>query len=144
MSGCLAFDLLPPAKAALSRLSTRRRRHACRSWRAAWRCDEHDRGSRDFDVVIVGAGVIGAAMASLLLARKLCAPGRVAMVADRFARRRPADADWDLRVFALSRASERLLRACGVWQSLPAQRMFRLRAHVRLGCRRASRAERVR
>jgi 2-octaprenylphenol hydroxylase len=80
--------------------------------------------ARDFDVVIVGAGVIGAAMASLLLARKLSAPGRVAIVADRFATAASADADWDLRVFALSRASERLLKICGVWDSLPASRAF--------------------
>jgi 2-polyprenylphenol 6-hydroxylase len=80
--------------------------------------------SRDFDVVIVGAGVIGAVMASLLVARKLSAPGRVAIIADRFASAASADADWDLRVFALSRASERLLKACGVWDSLPAQRVF--------------------
>jgi 2-octaprenylphenol hydroxylase len=78
---------------------------------------------RDFDVVIVGAGVIGAAMASLLVARKLSAPGRVAVIADRFAAAAPADADWDLRVFALSRASERLLKVCGVWDALPAQRV---------------------
>jgi 2-octaprenylphenol hydroxylase len=74
-------------------------------------------GSRDFDVVIVGAGVVGAVMASLLAARKLCAPGRVAIVADSLAPA-AANADWDLRVFALSRASERLLKACGVWQIL--------------------------
>jgi 2-octaprenylphenol hydroxylase len=80
--------------------------------------------ARDFDVVIVGAGVIGAVMASLLLASKLSAPGRVAIVADRFATAAPADADWDLRVFALSRASERLLKACGVWDSLPMMRTF--------------------
>jgi 2-octaprenylphenol hydroxylase len=80
--------------------------------------------SRDFDVVIVGAGVIGASMASLLMARKLSSPGRVAIIADRFAAAAPAEADWDLRVFALSRASERLLKACGVWDSLPAARVF--------------------
>jgi 2-octaprenylphenol hydroxylase len=80
--------------------------------------------ARDFDVVIVGAGVIGAAMASLLLACKLSAPGRVAIIADRFATAGPADADWDLRVFALSRASERLLKKCGVWDSLPLTRAF--------------------
>ncbi|MEA3197115.1 MAG: 2-polyprenylphenol 6-hydroxylase, partial [Gammaproteobacteria bacterium] len=80
--------------------------------------------ARDFDVVIVGAGVIGAVMASLLLARKLSSPGRVAIIADRFAPPAPADADWDLRVFALSRASERLLQTCGVWDSLPASRLF--------------------
>jgi 2-octaprenylphenol hydroxylase len=80
--------------------------------------------ARDFDVVIVGAGVIGAAMASLLVARQLSAPGRVAIIADRFSSAAPADAGWDLRVFALSRASERLLKACGVWDSLPAKRAF--------------------
>jgi len=81
-------------------------------------------GNRDFDVVIVGAGVVGAVMASLLVARKLIAPGRAAIIADRFAATPPEGMDWDLRVFALSRASERLLKACGVWQALPAQRMF--------------------
>jgi ubiquinone biosynthesis UbiH/UbiF/VisC/COQ6 family hydroxylase len=79
---------------------------------------------RDFDVVIVGAGVIGAVMASLLVARKLCAPGRVAVIADRPATAPAAGADWDARVFALGRASQRLLEACGVWDALPAQRRF--------------------
>jgi 2-octaprenylphenol hydroxylase len=76
-----------------------------------------------FDVIIVGAGVIGAAMASLLLARKLSTAGRVAVVADQFAAA-PISPDWDLRVFALSRASERLLTVCGIWNSLPATRVF--------------------
>jgi 2-polyprenylphenol 6-hydroxylase len=80
--------------------------------------------ARDFDVIIVGAGVIGTAMASLLVARKLSAPGRVAIVADRFGTAAQADADWDLRVFALSRASQRLLKTCGVWDALPATRLF--------------------
>jgi 2-polyprenylphenol 6-hydroxylase len=80
--------------------------------------------SRDFDVVIVGAGVVGAVMASLLAARKLIAPGRVAIIADRLTTAPSKDMDWDLRVFALSRASERLLKACGVWHLLQAQRVF--------------------
>ena len=79
--------------------------------------------NRDFDVVIVGGGVIGAIMAGLLLARRLSSAGRVAIVADRFAAAASPDAEWDLRVFALSRASQRLLAACGVWDSLPARRM---------------------
>ena len=80
-------------------------------------------GNRGFDAVIVGAGIVGSVMASLLAARRLSAPGRVALIADAFA---PAAAkpDWDLRVFALSRASERLLEACGVWNTLPAQHVF--------------------
>lgn len=80
--------------------------------------------SGDFDVIIVGAGVTGTVMAGLLAARKLSAAGRVAIVADRLAQAPLEDADWDLRVFAMSRASERLLKACGVWNSLPPARVF--------------------
>jgi 2-polyprenylphenol 6-hydroxylase len=88
--------------------------------------------SRDFDVVIVGAGVIGTAMAALLLARKQTSAGRVAIVAERVGAAAGgtvggagtgAAADWDLRVFALSRASQRLLQLCGIWQLLPPQRL---------------------
>jgi 2-octaprenylphenol hydroxylase len=80
--------------------------------------------SGEFDVIIVGAGVIGAVMASLLIARKVCAAGRVAVIADRFAAPPTDDADWDLRVFAMSRASERLLKICGIWDALPLQRAY--------------------
>ena len=74
--------------------------------------------------MIVGGGVTGSALASLLLARKLSTPGRVAVVAEHFAAAPESGADWDLRVFAMSRASERLLKVCGIWNSLPANRVF--------------------
>jgi 2-polyprenylphenol 6-hydroxylase len=80
--------------------------------------------SRDFDVLIVGAGVIGTAMASLLLARKLADSGRVAIVADRLAAAGGDPRDFDIRVFALGRASQRLLQLCGAWQRLPLERLF--------------------
>jgi 2-octaprenylphenol hydroxylase len=80
--------------------------------------------SPEFDVIVVGAGVTGTVLATLLLTRKLSTPGRVAVVADQFAAAPPVSADWDLRVFALSRASERLLKLCGIWNSLPATRVF--------------------
>jgi len=80
--------------------------------------------SRDFDVVVIGAGVIGATMAALLGARRLAGAGRVALITDA-AGAPPATSadDWDLRVFALSRASQRLLRLCGIWQRLPQSRL---------------------
>lgn len=70
----------------------------------------------DFDVVVVGAGAIGATLAALLLKR-----ARVALIAPRWPA--PAAADWDLRVFALSRASQRILAAAGIWASLSLERI---------------------
>ena len=80
--------------------------------------------SRDFDVVVIGGGVAGSVVASLLLSDRLCASGKVALVADRLTTGGAAAADWDARVFALSRASERILRDAGVWQHLPSNRVF--------------------
>jgi 2-polyprenylphenol 6-hydroxylase len=80
--------------------------------------------ARDFDVIIVGGGVSGIALASLLVAREVCAAARVIVVAERATVAAAPEADWDLRVFALSRASQRLLQACGVWDRLPPHRVF--------------------
>ena len=82
---------------------------------------------RDVDFVIVGTGVTAAVMAGVLVARELARPDRVAIIAEYpllpevvGATRLPApEADWDLRVFALGRASQRLLAAAGVWARLP-------------------------
>ena len=79
--------------------------------------------SREFDVIVVGAGVVGAALAAGLAAAGVCEPGRVALLADAPAHPVAADTDWDLRVFALSRASERLLRFAGAWDLVPSRRL---------------------
>jgi 2-octaprenylphenol hydroxylase len=94
------------------------------------RCENYS----DFDVVIVGAGVTGATIACLLVARRLVAPGKVAVIGGNLAAGRkatadipgaaPVDAGWGLRVYALNRASERLLRQCEVWDNLPGSRRY--------------------
>jgi 2-octaprenylphenol hydroxylase len=87
--------------------------------------------SREFDVIITGAGPVGSVMAGLLLERNLVRPGRVAVLAERISPPSSkgtagagAGVPWDLRVFALSRASQRLLQLCGVWRSLPPELVF--------------------
>ncbi len=76
----------------------------------------------EFDVAIVGAGPVGSVLAALLVRRNVCAPGRVALIDPRLARDGDG-ADWDLRVFAINRASQRLLAASGVWGRLPRSRI---------------------
>ena len=95
----------------------------CRNWREAFSCNDGARMNRTFDVIIVGAGVIGTVMASLLAARGLTAANRIGVIADRLPEGARGDADWDLRVFALSRASERILKMCGIWNVLPPNRV---------------------
>lgn len=78
---------------------------------------------RDFDALVVGGGVVGAVIAALLLERDLAERGRVALIDDRLSLPSEPDADWDLRVVALSRASERLLELVGAWGRLPSARV---------------------
>jgi len=81
--------------------------------------------TRDLDALIVGGGVVGAVMASLLIERGLAEPKRVALIDERLAPPPPlaGELGWDLRVVALSRASQRLLDVIGVWPRLPSARV---------------------
>jgi ubiquinone biosynthesis UbiH/UbiF/VisC/COQ6 family hydroxylase len=64
------------------------------------------------DLAIVGAGLVGLSLACALRGSAL----RIALV-DRAPppAAAPADADWDVRVYAISPGSEGFLSACGAW-----------------------------
>jgi 2-polyprenylphenol 6-hydroxylase len=83
------------------------------------------------DVAIVGAGPVGACAAALL-ARSGAVPGsRIALIDRQEPPIFKVDAPVDLRVFALSRASERILRAAGAWDAIRTGRVSEYeRMHV--------------
>ncbi|MEO8628476.1 MAG: FAD-dependent oxidoreductase [Betaproteobacteria bacterium] len=66
--------------------------------------------TNDFDVIIVGGGLVGLT-AALALSRSAL---KVALV-EKDAAPVAVSTDWDARVFAISPASETLLRSLGVW-----------------------------
>ena len=71
----------------------------------------------DFDVVIVGGGMVGLATAALIAREPRLSGLRVAVV-EKSPSRPPVEGDLDLRVSALSRASERVLAAAGAWPTI--------------------------
>jgi 2-octaprenylphenol hydroxylase len=80
----------------------------------------------DYDVIVVGSGPVGATAAALLAQHSGLEPARIALLApDRStAVEPPAEGDApDLRVSAISRASQNILRHAGAWQRLPTGRL---------------------
>ena len=75
------------------------------------------RSRTDFDVVIAGGGMVGPCLAALLAGEPRLAGLRIAML-DPAPLRRPVDGSIDLRVSALSRASQRVLGAAAVWSAV--------------------------
>ncbi|MBA3493092.1 MAG: FAD-dependent monooxygenase, partial [Gammaproteobacteria bacterium] len=73
----------------------------------------------DFEVAVIGGGVVGGTLAAILGAAGL----RVALVeSSETSSVVTADDDNDARVLALTRASEQVLRAVGAWQHIIAER----------------------
>jgi ubiquinone biosynthesis UbiH/UbiF/VisC/COQ6 family hydroxylase len=76
----------------------------------------------DFDVIIVGAGLVGAILALALRSAGL----RIAVIDTQ---RPPPAADpagWDSRVYAISPGSADFLQTCGAWDALDAARVCRI------------------
>lgn len=76
---------------------------------------------RDFDIVVVGGAMAGAGAAALLAATPATSGLRVALVEPRPAALPEAGAPLDLRVSALSRASQELLERTGAWPAVAAR-----------------------
>jgi 2-polyprenylphenol 6-hydroxylase len=74
----------------------------------------------DFHIIIVGGGMVGACAAALAAADPHLAELRIAVL-EANPPAPPPEGDIDLRVSAVSRASQRILSAVGAWQLVPAQ-----------------------
>jgi ubiquinone biosynthesis UbiH/UbiF/VisC/COQ6 family hydroxylase len=72
-----------------------------------------------YDVIIVGAGLVGAACALALQGSGL----RVALVEGRAPAALPDGDSWDSRIYAISPGSAQFLRELGVWPQLPPARI---------------------
>jgi len=76
---------------------------------------------RDFDVVIVGGAMAGAGTAALLAATTATSGLRVALIEPRPVAAPAADAPLDIRVSALSCATQQLLERTGAWPAVAAR-----------------------
>lgn len=72
----------------------------------------------DFHIVIVGGGMVGACAAALAAADPRFAELRIAVL-EAHPPTMPPDNELDLRVSAVSRASQRILAAVGAWALIP-------------------------
>ena len=79
--------------------------------------------SAEFDVAVVGGGLAGACVAALLARHSGLEAARIALLAEAPAPPPAANAPPELRVVAVSRASERILAAAGAWERLPGRRL---------------------
>jgi len=79
--------------------------------------------SERFEVIVIGGGLAGACAAALLARHAGIEPARVALLAAQLPGPLAAGAPPELRVAAISRASEHILGAAGAWKRLDTQRM---------------------
>ncbi len=78
----------------------------------------------DFDVVVVGSGLVGASLALALETAGL----NLALIEAQAPQPGAGAAAWDSRVYAISPGSTAFLERCGVWQELDMTRVSRVEA----------------
>ena len=79
---------------------------------------------KQFDVIVVGGGLVGSAFAAALASTSL----EIALIEPRVpAFPPPAEGDWDARVYALSPASAKFMQTLGMWDELDATRLTPVR-----------------
>ncbi len=76
----------------------------------------------DFDLLIVGGGLVGASLAAALRNAGLA----LALVESQTPIAVPADESWDSRVYAIGPGSATFLDECGAWQRIDASRLERI------------------
>lgn len=79
---------------------------------------------QNFDVAIVGAGLVGSSLALALRDSGLS----VALVEARAPQALPEDGSWDNRIYAISPGSAQFLERFGIWSALDALRIARVEA----------------
>lgn len=73
----------------------------------------------DFDLLIIGGGMVGACLAALAAGTRELTELRIALLEAHPPTQPPSDGEVDLRVSAVSRASQRILDSGGCWSKLP-------------------------
>ncbi len=76
----------------------------------------------DFDVVVVGGGLVGLSVAAGLRDAGL----QMALVEPQVPRELPPPDEWDSRIYAISPGSAAFLQRCGAWQNVPQERIARV------------------
>lgn len=77
---------------------------------------------QDYDIVIVGAGLVGTTLACAIAQQKLAAPLRIALIEAGSQVQSFSGGDFDPRVVALTRASQKLFAHIGIWSTILQQR----------------------